>query len=240
MNLYELLTQETGSELDNGKIYGVVVGIVTSNQDPDKQGRVKVQYPWLSDKDESHWARIATLMAGKDRGSFVLPEVDDEVLLAFEHGDRNFPYVIGALWNGKDTPHYDNADGKNNLRVFTSRSGHELIFDDSDGKEQVKLHTKAGHQLLLDDSSGQAQVKLHTKAGHQILLDDSSGQEKISVKDKSGNNSILIDSMQNAIAISSQMKLSLKAQTIEIEAGATMTIKSSGTLTIQGTLVKIN
>src|SRR5262245_56550673 len=125
MNLYELLTQETPFDLNVGKIYGLVVGIVTNNQDPDKLGRIKVKFPWLTDTDESCWARIGMLMAGKGRGSFFLPEVDDEVILAFEHGDVRFPYVIGALWNGKDTPRYDNADGKNNLRVFTSRSGHE-------------------------------------------------------------------------------------------------------------------
>jgi uncharacterized protein involved in type VI secretion and phage assembly len=234
MNISELLTVEFERESRRGKIYGVVVGVVTNNQDPDKGGRVKVKFPWLDEDDESNWARVATTMAGNNRGTFFLPEVDDEVLVAFEHGNVEQPYVIGALWNGVDTPVRDNADGKNNLRVIRSRSGHEFIFSDEDGKEQVEIKTKAGHQFLLDDTSG---------------------SEKIAIKDKSGNNSIEIDTAQNSIAISAQTKITLKAQTVEITADTSMnlktaqleiaadaaaTFKSSATLTIQGSLVKIN
>jgi uncharacterized protein involved in type VI secretion and phage assembly len=234
MNLLELLSPDTETRDHTGKIFGVVVGVVTNIQDPEKLGRVKVRFPWLSEEDESNWARIAVLMAGKERGTFFLPEVDDEVLVAFELGDVRFPYVLGALWNGVDVPPRDNADGKNNERVIHSRSGHELIFNDEDGKEQVEIKTKGGHQLLLDDTSG---------------------SEKIVIKDKTGSNSILIDSAQNAIAFEGQTKISLKAQQIEIEgttslkikgmqleisADAAATLKSSSVLTIQGSVVKIN
>lgn len=234
MNILDLLLPETEAESRAGKVYGVVVGVVTNNQDPDKMGRVKVRFPWLNDTDESNWARVATMMAGKDRGTWFLPEVGDEVLVAFEHGDVQFPYVIGALWNGVDTPPRDNADGKNNERVIKSRSGHELIFGDEDGKEKVEIKTKAGHQLLLDDSSG---------------------SEKITVVDKSGNNKIELDTAANSIAITAQTKLSLKAQQIEITADTSLTlkgqqveisgdagttVKSSAMLTLKGALVKIN
>lgn len=234
MNLLDLLTPDTETHEHTGKMFGVVVGVVTNIQDPEKMGRVKVRFPWLSDADESNWARIAVLMAGNARGTFFLPEVDDEVLVAFELGDVRFPYVLGALWNGVDAPPRDNSDGKNNQRVVHSRSGHELIFNDEQGKEQVEIKTKAGHQLLLDDTSG---------------------SEKILIKDKSGNNSILIDSAQNAVAVEGQTKLTLKAQEIEIEAStslkikgmkmeisadSTATLKSSSMLTIQGSVVKIN
>ncbi len=219
MNLLDVMMDRTEYEGHTGKIYGVVIGIVTNNKDPENLSRVKVKFPWLSDKEESHWARVATLMAGDDRGSFFLPEVDDEVLMAFSHGDVRFPYVIGALWNGVDKSPRNNADGKNNLRVIKSRSGHELIFDDTGQKERVELKTKGGHQIVLDDSAG---------------------QEKITIQDESGSNKIEIDSVQKAISIESQMKLSLKSQTIEIEAGTMLTIKAGATLTIQGALVKIN
>src|SRR4051812_31769405 len=82
-----------------GRIYGVVVGVVTNNQDKEGLGRVKVKFPWLSDADESNWARIATPMAGASRGVFFLPEVDDEVLVVFEQGLVSRPYVLGGLWN---------------------------------------------------------------------------------------------------------------------------------------------
>lgn len=215
--IFDLLKEnEAGSGA--GKVYGVVVGVVTNNQDPEGLGRVKVLFPWLSDSEESHWARVATLMAGKDRGSFYLPEVDDEVLLAFEHGDVRFPYVVGTLWNGQDTPRYNNADGKNDKRVLTSRSGHEFIFDDNDQ---------------------QGKVVIHTKKNHTITLDDSAGGEKISIADKSGN-SVEIDSNQNSIAVKSGLKLTIESQVIEIKAGGTMKLEATGTLTIKGAVVMIN
>ena len=221
MNLAELLQYPEGQPAHDGRVFGVVVGVVTNNQDPDKLGRVKVRFPWLSQDDESYWARIAVLMAGNNRGTWFLPEVDDEVLVAFEHGDVRMPYVLGALWNGVDAPPRDNSDGKNNQRVIRSRSGHELVFnDDSDGQKE--------------------QVSIVTKAGHSVVLDDSSGQENITIKDKTGSNTVVIDSVQNAITISAQMKISLKAQTIEIEADTMLTAKAGATLTVQGALVKIN
>lgn len=206
-------------ELEGRRIGGIVLGIVTNNHDPEGQGRVKVKFPWLTDSDESYWARVATFMAGKERGAFFLPEVGDEVLVGFDHGDIDSPYVLGALWNGVDTPPETNADGKNNIRKIKSRSGHQIIFDDTSGSEKIEIETKAGHKIVLDDTSG---------------------SEKIEIKDKTENNSITIDSVQKAIAITSQMKLSIKAQAIEIESGGMMSIKSSATLTIQGALVKIN
>jgi hypothetical protein len=86
------------------KVFGVAVAVVTDNKDPDKLYRVKVRYPWLdngakSGGEPSYWARISTIGAGKDRGIYFLPEVEDEVLVAFEHGDMNRPFIVGALWN---------------------------------------------------------------------------------------------------------------------------------------------
>jgi uncharacterized protein involved in type VI secretion and phage assembly len=234
MNIIDLLSPEPEAVSRAGRVYGVVVGVVTNNQDPEKMGRVKVRFPWLNETDESNWARVATLMTGKEMGTWFLPEVGDEVLVAFEHGSVEFPYVIGSLWNGVDVPPRDNADGKNNERVIKSRSGHELIFGDEDGKEKVEIKTKAGHQLLLDDTSG---------------------SEMITVVDKSGSNKIEIDTAGNSIAITAQTKISLKATDIEITADsglkmkgaqveitadADLKVQSSAMLTLKGSLVKIN
>lgn len=117
MSITDILEQKKRSD---SRIYGVVVGIVTNNKDTEKLGRVKVKIPRLSGEDESNWARVTSFMAGKERGAFFLPEVDDEVLVAFEYGDINMPYVIGSLWNGKDVPPENNSDGKNNIRVIRS------------------------------------------------------------------------------------------------------------------------
>ena len=86
------------------KIYGVVIGIVRDLEDPQSMGRIRVYFPWMSDSNNSAWARVATLMAGSDRGSWFMPELEDEVLVSFEHGDPQHPYIIGFLWNGKDKP----------------------------------------------------------------------------------------------------------------------------------------
>jgi uncharacterized protein involved in type VI secretion and phage assembly len=131
-----------------GRIYGVVVGVVTKNDDPDKLGRVKVELPWLGDKVETDWARTAVAMAGKGRGLFYLPEVGDEVLVAFEHGDVGYPYVLGGLWNGKDAPPATNADGKNNLRVIQSRSGMTFVFDDTSGSEKLTIADTEGKESI--------------------------------------------------------------------------------------------
>jgi phage protein D/phage baseplate assembly protein gpV len=224
--LGQLVSQQNGGGGGGGSKNGsknnsVVVGIVTNNQDSDQMGRVKVKFPWLADGVESNWARIASPMGGQERGMVFLPEVNDEVLVAFEQGDMNRPYVLGALWNGVDKPPEKNQDGQNNIRKIRSRSGHEIIFDDNETARREKL-------------------EIHSNAGHKILLDDSSGQEKIEIKDKTGNNVIKVDSVQNAISIESTMKLNIKSQLIEVEAQGMMTLKAGGTLTIQGALVKIN
>ena len=138
---------------DSGKVYGVAVGIVTNNQDPDAMHRVRVKFPWLSDDHESWWARVGTPMAGNGRGIYFLPEVDDEVLVAFEHGDIRFPYVIGSLWNGQDKPSANNGDGKNNTREIRSRSGHIVRLDDTDGSESIQITDKTGSNSITLKSS---------------------------------------------------------------------------------------
>lgn len=201
--------------------HGVAAGIVTNIQDPEGLGRVKIKFPLFSDNNETDWVRIATLMAGAERGTFFLPDVGDEVLVAFEHGDLNFPYVIGFLWNGKAKPPETNSDGKNNIRKIRSRSGHEIIFND-------------------DETAKKEKIEIHTNTGHKIVLDDSSGQEKIEIIDKTGSNKIIIDSVQNSISMESSMQLKIKSNLVEIEGTSAMTLKSTGPLTIEGLPIKIN
>lgn len=242
------------SELKNDSINGVVIGIVTNNKDPESMGRVKLKFPWRGSEDESNWARVASLMAGKGMGSFFLPEVGDEVLVAFGEGDINDPYVIGSLWNGKEAPPKTNSDGKNNIRMIKSRSGHTLLFDDNSeqSKEMLVLKTKGGQAITLDDSAGTEKIEIKDKNDNMI----STGPEKIEVKDKNGNiisigaqkieiqdksgNKICMDSTQNNITIEAKLGIKLKGTMIDIESSANMTLKSSGIMTIQGSLVKIN
>jgi uncharacterized protein involved in type VI secretion and phage assembly len=106
---------------------GVVPGLVTNVDDPLHQGRVKVTFPWLDAQHETDWVRVATLMAGGQRGSFFMPEPRDEVLVAFEHGNPRVPYVVGFLWNGQDHPPADNVHD----RKLVSVNGHMIRFIDA-------------------------------------------------------------------------------------------------------------
>lgn len=217
MSLLDLLRDEDKQE--SGRIEGVAIGLVTNNKDPEGWGRVRVKYPWREKSQESYWARIAVMASGNNRGTLWLPEVGDEVLLAFDKGDIEHPFVLGSLWNGKDKPPETNADGENNTKMIRSRSGHQVTMFDKTGEESLEIKTKGGHTIKLDDKAGSARVE---------------------IKDSSGSNKIVIETAQNSLTIESGLSLKLKSQSIDIEAGASMNIKASGTLTIQGTLVRIN
>lgn len=154
MNFAELLSSESKRQATNGRIYGAVTGIVTNTDDPDSLGRVKLKFPWLADDTESPWARIASPMAGNKRGALFRPEVDDEVLVLFGHGDVRFPYVIGGMWNGVDKPPEHGADGDNNIRLIRSRSGHEITLDDTPGSEKIVIVDKSGSHKLELSSTG--------------------------------------------------------------------------------------
>lgn len=215
MNLMDLLIDPNERASQVGRLPSVVIGIVTNNQDPDGLGRVKVKFPWLSDADESAWARVAVLMAGKERGTYFLPEVEDEVLVAFEHGDLRFPYVIGSLWNGKDTPPAKNDDGKNNVRLIKSRSGHVIRLNDEDGNEKIEIVDKSGRNSLTFDTANNT---LTLKADKDIILSATNGTIKLDAQ------KVELKSSANA----------------KIEAGAGMDVKASGQMTIKGAMVNIN
>src|SRR3974390_1449993 len=134
-----------GPEDSGDRYYGVAFAIVTNNRDPEGLARVKVALPWMGDRAESDWARVGTPMAGPQRGVYLLPEVDDEVLVAFEQGSPSAPYVLGGLWNGKDAPPESNADGHNDRRTIKSRSGHVIRLTDTKGQEQIEIIDSSGN-----------------------------------------------------------------------------------------------
>lgn len=212
MTLMESATRETAHEA-GGYVKGVAIAVVTQNKDDEGLCRVKVRYPWHDKPRESYWARLACPMAGKGRGTVFIPEVGDEVLVAFEREDLRFPYVMGALWNGQDKPPINNGDGKNDRRIITSRKKHHLLFDDG----------TAG------------KVELRHERGRMIVFDDNG----FSVQDEKGN-VVKVDSNSGAMTIEAKGQLSIKAATVTIEATGTLELKAGATLTIRGSLVNIN
>ncbi|MEO7715882.1 MAG: VgrG-related protein [Capsulimonas sp.] len=189
----------------------IVVGLVTDNVDPENLGRVKVKYPWLTEDHTSYWARQSAPMAGPGRGFYFLPEVDDEVLVAFEHGDIRRPYIIGALWNGKDKPIEGNskaiAGGKVNRRTIMTRIGHTVLLDDTDGTGEMRLTTASGHYITLNDKD--QNITAQTKMGHKIILDDAGS--KIDIVDMTGANKITIASTDQSITMTCLGNFSVNA-----------------------------
>jgi len=158
-----------------GRFYGLYPALVKDIKDPDNTGRVKVTLPWAPGQGGAAyevWARLATLMGGPNRGTWFVPEVDDEVLIGFEAGDARRPYVIGGLWNGSDSPpeSMDGA-GQNNKKVIRSRNGVKITLDDSDGQEKLIIETPGGQKVTLQDGPGS--VEAVDSNGNSIKLEAS-------------------------------------------------------------------
>lgn len=183
-----------------------MVGIITNNKDPKGWGRVKVRLPTLTEEHESNWARIVALGAGNSRGFDWLPEIEDEVLVGFEHGDIHRPYVIGSVWNGKDKPPEDvnhSVQGdKVRLRTIETRTGHKIQFVDEsqEANEGIMIQTAGGHKIQLNDSNRGIEI---TTSGGQILKMDDQGQ------------SITVKAALN-LTLEAQANIVLKAGTIQM------------------------
>jgi uncharacterized protein involved in type VI secretion and phage assembly len=151
------------------RYYGVVEGIVEQAvSDPDKEGRVKVSFPWFDDGTVSEWCRVAQPYAGNGYGTTFTPEKGDEVVLGFSHGDMRLPIVIGGLYNGQDKPPASRTDTVDK-KIVRTKGGHELLFDDSTGGPKVVVTSAAGHKVTLDDKPGT--VRLETSGGQSVELD---------------------------------------------------------------------
>ncbi len=174
-SMLDMLFEERVPAGLGGRWYGVYPGLVSDIKDPDGQGRVKITLPWSPDTKDARyeaWARIASLMAGKQRGSWFIPDVNDEVLVAFESGNPRRPYVLGGLWNGSDDPpeSMDGA-GNNYKKVIRSRNGVKCTLDDQDGQEQLILETPGGQKVTLKDGPGS--IEIVDSNGNSVKLEAS-------------------------------------------------------------------
>lgn len=214
-------------------INSVVVGLVTDNNDPNNLARVKIKFPWLDDNHESYWARVTQPGAGPDSGMVWLPEVNDEVLVAFEHGDIRMPYVVGQLWNGVDKPPEGSGlinNGKVLRRGFISRTGHKFIFFDDSSKAGVAIISSDGKlKISLNQTNSEihisSQGKIHVESQQDMTL-ESQGNLKLSAQ---------------GIKLEAQTNLDLKGGSgATLDGGPQLEMKSSGQTKVSGTMVDVN
>ncbi len=209
---------------------GVAIAQVSDARDPQHQGRVKLTFPWLSDDYVSDWARTVHAGAGKDRGFYVLPEVGDEVLVAFEQGDIRRPYVVGGLFNGVDTPKagpiddVDGGSGAINRRSVVSRRGHRIDLLDQDGrKEGIALATGDGKHTFTLDATGSS-VTLH-----------SDGSVTIEAK-----NGVTVDAGSSSLKLTGG-DVSITATTgLTLDGGPSVKVNASGQVAVSGSMIRLN
>jgi uncharacterized protein involved in type VI secretion and phage assembly len=209
--LYDLASvfaeQIRTAELESDKVYEPMIGLVTDNKDPQKLGRVKVKFPLLSERDTTWWSPIIMLGAGKNRGWFFIPEIDDEVLCLFEHGELDRPLVVGALWNGKDTPPDKNGGG-NPRRMIKSRQGSKITFDDDEMK------------LIIEDGTGKGRITFDSSA-NKIIIEALEGD-------------VCLQSPRGEMKIVAKSAALKAADNVEIHAGGAMAWGTDASVTING------
>lgn len=238
---------------------GAALGVVTNINDPDKLGRVKLKFPWLDDQQETDWAWIVTPGAGPTRGMEFTHEVNDQVLVMFEHGEISRPFVLGGVWSSSDVPPgLAVVDSKVKAWAVKTRGGHTLTIENDDGgnKGAIIFKTAGGQIITISDTDKKIEIK---SAKHTVTLDDQGNAVKLTsggTLELSGSGNKLSFTQSGIELSGSGGKLAIAAAGVELAANANMTvkanancdvqanamlnIKSSAILNIQGTLVKIN
>lgn len=234
------------------RIYSILTGIVTDNADPDHEYRVCIRLLNRDTSDyETGFIRVATMMTGKEYGMYFLPEIGDEVLVAFEDGDITRPYVIGSLWNQKNKPPVEHSQKENVIREIKTKHGHTVIFHDEDDKDSIEIKTPKGLTILLDDEKEVLNFSDKNKK-NKIELDSKNGiltlyaQDKISLQ--AGGTKLELNGDSKSALLESESSLNVKSQQVAIQAKGTLDLKSSGNINLKsdgsanlkGAVIKLN
>ncbi len=268
MDIFENLLNEDspGSVAEQGKkhkIYGITTGVVTENWDKDKKfpGKVKVEF-FLGEegKTETDWVRVARPYAGKGYGTYCLPEVGDEVVLAFNLGDLNKPYVIGSLWNNEDKIPDKTATEKNTVKRIKTKGGHEIVFEEeTKDTGRLEIHTPKNLKITLEDE--QQMIKIQDEKGDNLLQIDGKGgvitvsaKKSIAFKANKDGASLELDGQgkkatlkAGTIELKADQAFQLKTQNlkaegsmVELKGSGSFKVQSSGILELKGSMTKIN
>lgn len=245
--IVDLLGAASAASRDPWPSGQLVIGVVT-NIEGTGPAAVKVKYPTLSDKEESAWARIVSAGAGADRGLQLYPEVGDEVLVGFEHGDPNRPLIMGGLWSEKLTAPVDNKkvvkSKKIVSRTWKSRNGHSITFNDSDSAKEntiVIAHADGKTKIELTPDK----VLITTPKETEFLADgDMTLKAKGNLKLEANNITVKakskasIEGMQ--VSAKGSTKAAIEAAQTEIKGSATLKLEGGGMTEVKGGMVKIN
>lgn len=240
---------------------GIVTGIVKEIYNKSFPGMIKAEI-FMTDGtvNVTDWMRIVVPYGGKDKGMYFLPDIGDEVVIAFERGDIARPFVLGVLWNNVDTIPKDSVDEKNNIKKIKTRGGHEIIFDDTEKKEKINIITPKKSTISIDDEKSTITITAKGDNGdNKLELDSKNGNITISAKKKlvldaaDSKAQIIMDGQSKSIKIncdninldgkSIKVKgnnISINGSTTDINASGSLNVKSKGAANIKGSIVKIN
>lgn len=272
MALYDIIDeiterQVTKTETGDTRMNGVTIGFVSKNYDKDMPGRVCVTIPTRDSKaNELQWARVAMPSGGKGWGHYFLPEAGDQVLLAFEGGDIEKPYVIGCIQKDNDKFLTDSVNDKNRTKRIVTKHGSMITFDDSpddkDGKkDKITIQTAdKAHTILLDnenkkiriaDKAGEDYIEMKTEEGSGTLTMKIKSKVTIAVGDsikfilngesgavKLEASSVNIEA-KDKVGLKSDSMVKLEGGTVAQSASSSFKIESSGAVKIGGTPIKI-
>lgn len=211
-------------------LFGVYYGVVTQNKDPESKCRIKVRLPWLDqgDTDQTHWAQLATPMAGGEYGWYTIPDVDDVVAVMFLAGDVAHPVVLGGIWSKTDNPPEDNSSQKNEFRGYRSRAGSRVVLDDS-SNGKVYFADKTDKNAVVIGSFQKGSSGPNARHGDVPPAITGSPQGGVSIA-----------SMEGEIQLTAKGKLKVDAQNVEITSKTNVDIKASGNANFEGAMVNCN
>jgi uncharacterized protein involved in type VI secretion and phage assembly len=233
---HTILGQAGGGNAGAGSVGSIVVGVVTNNSDPQKLGRVKVKFPYLTEQ-ESFWAPVLVPSAGNERGISMLPVAGEQVVVAFENGDSSYPYVLGSVFNGKDTPGEELAvqDGS-----YAMKSDHKAMIA---AKEDITLRTEQG-KWIIEVKSGEITETVNSPGNYTGQFDgkyDLTTTGAMTVESKQG---VTIKAPQ--ISLEAQGTMAIKGAQVSVEAQAQLELKGpqvsvngSAMVAISGGLINI-